>query len=209
MFLEDVPLDFLADSVAMLQYLYPEAYRTTYDRFGFPEAHDALGVDRRAMVEGAIRELAGRYPQIQARVLKNHRKTQNYTELRCGRVVITISCLHYPQSRLRPAEFRAQRTLSMQRSISQIQPDLVSETVTVFAVLAHGPKSDTPPHLDWQNLGFAFAGFPTEDCLHWQAQIELMNSFRRSTEADGVEVIEDRTMPIIRRNDADTKHGTE
>ena len=196
-FLEDVPHEFLSDLIARLRWIYPQTHRRVYSDFPPPEAHDALGVYRRAMIESSLRELASKYPQIDANVYRNHRKTQNYTELRAGRVVFTESCLHFPQSPVRHADFRAMKSRTLQHSFECIQPDTAIDDGAVFAILGHGPKPGKMFLRDWSNLGFAFVGFPTIDCEAWEFRIELMEAFGRPV-VEQTERIQDRVTSTIR-----------
>lgn len=200
-FINDVSSEFLSDLIALLKGVYPEAHRQIYSQYDFPEAHDALGVNRRAMIEGSLRELSQRYPHMNATVRQNRKRTQNYTEVRSGRVILTTSCLHYPQSPLRLADFRTRLVRRLQYSIKEIQEDSVVEGGAVFAVIAHGPQAGERLRLDWKELGFAFAGFPTIDGQSWEAQIDLMKAYGHSSSAEDAETenIEDRISPTIRR----------
>lgn len=210
-FLEDVPAGFLYDYVALIERAFPEAYKVEYQRHSPPEAHDTLGVNRRALIQESLREIvAARYPGMVATVEQNHRKTQNYTEIRSGRVILTSSCLPFPKAQLRRADFRSQLTRTMQHTIAAIREDRVMLDGAVFAVLVHGPRtseedtldwSGERPKLDWSSAGFAFAGFPTTDFRSWAAQIELLHAYSRSDVAKGADVerIEDQIKLGVRR----------
>lgn len=205
MFLKDVPEPFLSDVVALYRSAYAEAFKQEYRRFAFSEAHDVLGHNRRAIIEGSIRDIAARYPQMKAGVYQNKRRTQYYTEIRSGCTVLTVSCLPYPQSQLRKADFRAQYSRTLQHSIGTIQEDTVMADGAVFAVLAHGPLTVNGLKLDWSQLGFAFVGFPTSNFKSWEGKIEMMSAYGRplATEGAAEENITADFMPRIRR-DQDT-----
>ena len=212
-FLEDVPAGFLFDYVALVERAFPEAYKEEYRRRSWPEAHDALGVNRRAMIQESLREIVARYPGMVATVEHNRKKSQYYTEIRSGRVVMTSSCIPFPTAQLKPADFRNQLARTMQHTIPMILEDRVMPNGAVFAVLVHGPQGsegDTPnwtderPKLDWSQVGFAFAGFPTADSRSWVTRIELLKTYSRpplAQDAD-VENIQDRVTPNLRTKPA-------
>lgn len=204
-FLKDVPTAFLSDVVMLYRAAYAEAFKQEYRRFAPSEAHDVLGHNRRAIIEGSLRDIVARHHGMKASVQQNRRGTQSYTEIRSGQVVLTESCLPYPQSQLRQADFRGQYARTLQHSIGTIQEDTVIEDGAVFAVLVHGPQMAEGLKLDWVQLGYAFAGFPTTNFRSWEGKIEMMTAYGRplATESAAEEHITVDFMPKVRRD-----HGT-
>jgi len=202
-FAEDVPPGYMRDMINLLSASYPRSYTEAYGMFGPNEAHDVLGMIRRARIEEGSREIAARYPNMIATVQTNRKRSQYYTEIRSGRVVMTTSCLTYPQSALRRAEFRKELNLRGQLVLDGFEDERQHKPGTVFAVIAHGPQNiprddDAPwegelPKLDWSGLGFAFAGFP-DGVGYWAARMDLLAGVGVSVDTRSVEAeeIEDR-----------------
>lgn len=204
---EDVSDGFLMDWYALVQKAYPDAYKETYGRFLPRQAHDALGINRRAIIEEGLLDIVRRHPGITARETQNKKRTHNYVEVRAGRVVMTESMLPYRNVPLRSADFRAEQALTLQHTIKEIREDLVVEDGAVFAVLAHGPQMTERLKLDWSQNGFAFVGFPTLKGRPWYATIDLDTEFsvRVATRAAGIEAIPNQLNPRIRKEETGTK----
>lgn len=201
-FAEDVPPGFLRDMVAMLHRVYPESYHEQYSRRSPYEARDTLGINRRADIEGYIREIAARYPGVTTYVRTNRKLSQYYTEIQCGRVVMTQSRLAYQWNVVRPAGFRSELNICGQLPLEGFEDERYHEPGTIYAVLAHGPQvavrdekvtfEGGPPQLDWSDLGFAFVGFPGEEMRSWAARIDLLASVGRTVDRNDIEQIDDR-----------------
>jgi len=86
-FAEDVPPGYMRDMINLLSASYPRSYTEAYGMFGPNEAHDVLGMIRRARIEEGSREIAARYPNMIATVQTNRKRSQYYiglTQLRPG-----------------------------------------------------------------------------------------------------------------------------
>lgn len=206
---EHISDGFLLDWYSLIQKAYPEAYKYAYGTYLPRQAHDVLGIHRRAIIEESLIDIVRRHPGMSVHERKNKKNSHNYVEVRAGRVVMTESALPYRNVPLRPADFRNQYALTLQHTLREIREDLVIEDGAVFAALIHGPQMNEQLQLDWSQCGFLFVGFPSMKCRSWLATIDLVPEFgvRAATRSVEAEKIEDQLKPRIRR-DKETGTGS-
>ncbi len=166
LFLSHVPAGFLRGSLRLLFNVYRTACAECSERHPPPECHDLLPHFRRALLEAAWRELAGRTEGVDAYTAGNAGRRSFHTVIRSGSVLLTASAVDAPKRLVRPAEFRQTYARSNQLYLFD-HPLPPSPDADLYAILIHGPSDDM------FRLGFAHVVFPAPECDRYLGRIDL------------------------------------
>jgi hypothetical protein len=167
LFEHEVPLPFINDTVRLLFEAYPRAFEVCRS---MPRevAQDYRGHLRRALIEERWPLVAQRHRSsgVWASYQSNQRRTSYFTQVVCGRVVLTQSCVDTPETIVRRAEFRNTLARSNQRDLfGDDPPPLPSDPL--YALLIHGENQRR------RQPYFAHVVFPAPDCRSYLARIDL------------------------------------
>lgn len=171
-FRECIPQDFCHELTRLIVHDYQKAYILCEGQFAPQEAHDARPHVRRAYIEQDVRNAAQRFTEIASSVPPNSANNCYHTEIRAGRVVLTISAVDKPETIIREARFRFAYANEWQSAMPFMEQDdfePASER-SVYAVAIHGPNPQ-----DGKLPGFIHVVFPTPDCSAYLAgRIDLL-----------------------------------
>jgi hypothetical protein len=139
---------------------YPKAKDICESITAREEDRDLRGHVRRALLDGSLPTLIGRFP-VSVLPMPNATDTQVHREVRFEDVVITVSHLRKPRERLRDSRFRD--TLARPPRPLFPEPDDIwsGSDLRLFAVLIHGSPSPFDVAPDFANIVF-----PTEGGWH-------------------------------------------
>jgi hypothetical protein len=168
-FLAQYPKDFLRDALSMLLHTYPSSHDDCGSGRAEPEVRDLYPHMRRAAVEGQLRQIAKEHG-ITATVETNCKKSQNYTLLSSGNVLLTASAVENPNKIARPAVYRETYARTGELKLFGEEPPT---TDTLYAILQHGPDPVNRAQLD-----FAYVVFPDESYSQQVTRINLLEMFR-------------------------------
>lgn len=200
--LQDIPIDFLNQFVfEKLPEAYIEARRISNSSFAAPEAKVILPYNRRAKAEEYFRMTANSYPEMLVTTEKNFAKNNSFTQVRSGRIVMTISAVNTPREVVVGARFR--ETLAQEghfqyglfTSISEQQaPSQTGDAY--YAILLHSKVSK-----NGDNSYFARIVFPSKDCKQYVTNIDLFKFLQ--LHGTGIkpaieEKIQDRVEPALK-----------
>ena len=171
-FLKDVPEAVVLDTARCLVRTYAESVAYCRDTFPGPEAHDLYPIHRRAMFERNWRGRLARYPELEVSVESNASGGCYHTEVRVGRVVMTVSAVEAPFEIVRPAVFR--KTLARESQLQLFaEPEEPSDDALLYVLLLHGPLGGgllTAP-------SFIHIAFPDPDCQKYVDRFNLLEYF--------------------------------
>ncbi len=157
--LESAPAGFFSALIRAFQIQYRNSHEHVRGLYRKPEAHDALGTDRRSRLEEATRAVAERFG-ISCPAVMNRMNSSYHRELRMGSVILTQSCSH--DGDVRGAVFR--KKLAEQYNMFSITEEidiefeaLMAEDECAYGIIIHGPHSDDPGQLLYMNVVFPHA----------------------------------------------------
>ena len=162
---------FMHDTCKMVIGAYKQAFEYCESLFALQEAHDALPIVRRGLIEQNWRALANRSQGIKGTARTNKKRTNYHTHISAGPVILTESTVDSPSTIVKQADFRLSYAGAEQQLVLG---DLVDSTQGshLFAILLHGahPKERTLP-------GFIHIVFPAADCNSYIDRINLLDRF--------------------------------
>lgn len=171
MFLQEVPEPVILDTARCLIGSYAEAFRYCRDSFPGPEAHDLYPIIRRAMFERNWRARLSRY-DVGLTSESNAIGNCFHTELRAGRVVLTVSAVEAPGEIVREAVFRTGLARGSQLDLF-LEPEPPPADAVLYAILLHGPLGGGL----LPSPGFIQVGFPASDCNQYVDRFNLLDHF--------------------------------
>ncbi|HEY7063593.1 MAG TPA: hypothetical protein VII06_19090 [Chloroflexota bacterium] len=195
LFLDDVPDDFLRETVRALDQLYPSTYDETaelpaqYQRYLRPHL-------LRTKAEIGVLTLARRC-QLACDSRRNRSKDAHALIL-TDHVVLTVSRTDGPAVPPRRAAFRvnyaklANHWLPLPEFAHEQAPVEVREDdPRIYVVIAHGPTIGK-----WRDLGFAYANFLAEDGVSYTGQgIDLLRRYAAASPEADVEQVQEPEFP--------------
>jgi hypothetical protein len=157
LFRSSVPERFLRDIAHGIADAY--ASREPFRWFPPPEMHDVWPHNRRALIEARLREIAGGYPEMTARVETNN-KGDHHSVVEVGPVIMMESKVGSPHHVVRQADFRDTLARSNQLVLAGMEDmePAPSPGAKLCTILIHGEDPEDPT-----KLGFLDAVFPTPD----------------------------------------------
>jgi hypothetical protein len=165
-FNEDVPKEFIFETIDILLASYIEAHTTCKLRYAATEARYALPHIQRANFEGDWRKVKRKFPAGKARIRKNTRG-DGHTRYVFGRVVMTASAVSEPDELPRRAVFR--NTYAGEQQTDLFDKDAtVPRGTALYAMLTHGPRRAGSPV-----PAFIRILFPSKDCKSLVDYIDL------------------------------------
>jgi hypothetical protein len=154
---------------------YQRADAFCEEHFAQQEAHDTRPHIRRALIEQDVRNTARRFPHMAACAQPNSVNNCYHTEIRAGRVVLTISAVDNPEAIVREARFRLTYASEYQSAMPFMQQDNVEPMTerSVYAIVIHGPNPR-----ERRLPGFVQIVFPVPDCTAYVAgRIDLLAEY--------------------------------
>jgi hypothetical protein len=172
-FLQDVPEPVILDAARCVLGSYDEAFRYCRGNYPGPEAHDLYPIVRRAMLERNLRARLSRYRETTSSTPELNAIGNCYhTELRSGRIILTVSAVETPGVVVRDAEFR--KTLSQNPQAEMFnQPEPPPEDACLYAILLHGPLGGGM----LSSPGFIQVAFPDQYCESYVDRFNLLEEF--------------------------------
>lgn len=145
--------------------------------FADTEAENVLGYYRRGKLEGYLRDIAARFPNLTATVSKAENSNWNHTEVHAGPVILTENSVQTPCAPVEKAEFRLTLARSSQMTLwDEPRP----EDAPLYVLLLHSrSKWDTPAARQrWGHLPeSAYLAFPSPDLNSYVHEINLFKKF--------------------------------
>ena len=178
MFWDFVPREYLRRVLRMLFAAYRQAKASVDERHGPPEAYNLEPMEKRAIIEGQLRDLAVAFPELDAKTIHDrHTNWWNHTRLDCGRVSITQNATSEPEDVVRPSLFRevyaAKNPQKWLVGFEDDAPPPPSPDSVLYGILVHGRDP-----CNRNELGFAMIRFPTPDLKDWhESRIDLFHEF--------------------------------
>jgi hypothetical protein len=196
LFEDTVPLPFLQDTLRMLF----AAYRVASDEcreLPWEVTHDFRGHVRRKEIEKNWPGVATKYQSdgVYVSYQLNRRKTAYFTQVSCGRVILTESYVATPETIVRRADFRKTFARSNQPTLfGDDHPPLPADPL--YALLIHGEDNKA------RHPYFADIVFPDPTVSTYLARIGLFSVFHSLIGTliapTQEEVIPDAAMPQLR-----------
>jgi hypothetical protein len=137
-FLDDLPEAVIVDTTRIIIKTYAAAYRYCLENYPGPEAHDLYPIVRRSMIERNWRARLARHAGLDVSVQPNACGGCFHTELRVGRVVMTVSAVEKPSDLVREAVFRNVLSGASQLELFKEVEEPPADAL-LYAVLLHGP----------------------------------------------------------------------
>ena len=152
---------------------YRKANEHSEEHFAPQEAHDIRPYLRRSFIEQDVRKAAREFPPMIASAVLNSVNNCYHTEIRVGRVVLTISAVETPETIVRDARFRLAYANEPQMAMPIIErDDIPTWERSVYALAIHGPNPRQ------RGLpGFMHIVFPVPDCSEYAARIDLFKRY--------------------------------
>lgn len=167
-FFAEYTKDFLRDTLNMLLYAYPKSHDDCRSGRAEPEVRDLYAHMLRAEIEGQLRQIA-REHGIAATVETNSKRSQRYTLLSSGAVLLTASAVEATTKIARPAVFRATYARTGELKLWGEEPP---SSNALYGIIQHGPDT-----MNRAQLGFATVVFPDESYSEQVDRIPLMDMF--------------------------------
>lgn len=175
---------FLAHSAAL------EEGRASY---AATELENVLPFNRRAKLEGYMRDAALMYPEVTSEVIKAPGSGWYHTELRNGPIVLTASAVQVPCGPVDPADFRlrlAANTLAADDGQFALWDEAKEDSALIedslYVLLLHS-RSTWSNNENWAEYGHlpgsAYVAFPSPDLKRYAHTINLFAKFPQVVES--------------------------
>jgi hypothetical protein len=197
-FFQGVPEAVLLDTARCIIGSYEEAFGYCRESFPGPEAHDLYPIVRRSMFERNWRARIKRHAQVTMAVEPNAIGNCFHTEMRSGRVVVTVSAVEAPGEIVREAVFRTGLAQESQLELF-LEPEPPPDDASLYAILLHGPLRSGI----LASPGFIHVGFPGSDCNHYVDRFNLLDYYPiLQAEIDKLPKVapQERKKPRLRRD---------
>lgn len=140
---------------------------------------DKYPIDRRALIETGLYNLATRYDGVHAVERKNAGNNYSHVELICRRLVLIPAAVESPGDMIRHAVYRHSLALNPQQAFAGMSDDTIVGDALLGVVL-YGPSSEYPKRQEAATPGFVIVRFPAND---WSCYVEgRVDLLRRLTE---------------------------
>lgn len=197
LFFNDVSETVILDTARCIIGSYSEAYRYCIDNFPGPEAHDLYPIARRAMFERNWRARLSRY-DVGVTAEPNAIANCFHTELRSGRVVVTVSAVAAPGEVVREAVFRNGLAQDSQLDLF-LAPVPPPDDAKLYAIILHGPLGGGL----LLSPSFINVAFPGSDCDFYVDRFNLLDYYPvLQAELDKLPKadVQERKKPRLRRD---------
>lgn len=190
-FFDNVPDGFLLDSGRAIISAYRTAHVRCEELFEASEAHDALPIVRRGLIEQDWRSIARRHAGVRADAVPNVARTSYHTTVTCGAVTLTQSAVPHPQAIVREARFREGYAETLQYTLFPNVEEKFVESDALYGVLLHGPHPK-----DRSIPGFIHVAFPAADWSYYVDRIDILGRFQVLRESVLLSKLEEISAPI-------------
>lgn len=178
----NVPLELFGRLLRAAFAAHAIAFEDTYSAYAETEAENVVPYNRRALLEGGMRDAAAMVPGVTAQVVKGPKSNWNHTELRSGIVVITASAVQVPCGVVEPSEFRTTLARSAQGVLWPEPGDDPDPYAPLYALFLHS-RSQWVQKKDKEQygklLGSAYIALPAPDLKSYVHEINLFERFPR------------------------------
>lgn len=156
------------------------AFEDTYATHANTEAENALPYNRRAFLEGAMRDAAAMVPGVSSEVFKSPKSSWNHTEIRSGRVVLTASAVQTPCGLVEPSDFRTTLARDSQGVLWAEPGDEPDPDAPLYALLLHSRSVwadlSVRRQYGWL-LGSAYVAIPDPELKTYLHEVDLFERF--------------------------------
>jgi hypothetical protein len=207
MFWEHVPRAFMESLLRCVFDVYITADDHCGTHFETEEGADIQPFVRRALLEGAIRDVAKGFPSVNAKAVLNATGNWHHTRIICGLVAFTQNALGDPEDVVRPSLFRSMYAARDNQTylIPELKPAESPPDSLLYGILVHG-KSEMSRLFP----GFADIVFPKPDLeSYYDGRIELFKEFpdvvkAKTSRLFGTEETIEPSQPVLRARNKGT-----
>jgi len=178
LFYSDFPRELVRKVLQNVYLAHQVAWDECHSRFARTEAENLLGYERRGKLEGYLRDAAGLFPGVEARVVRSEGSNWNHTELSSGLFVLTENSVQTPCALVRESGFR--KTLAQSNQLSMLPDAPVPTDARYFAQLLHSRYRTLDPDEQRKHgylPGSAYIAFPGRDLDSYLHSINLVTEF--------------------------------
>jgi len=175
---EHFPEDFLRRSLQAVYLAHEVSWRECYAEFASQEAENLLGYYKRAKLEGLLRDVAARYPNLRAVVEKGEGSNWFHTEIHGGPVVMTENAVQKPCALVDAAEFRESLARSNQGVLFGGVDDARKRPLYMLLLHSRSQWDTVEDRRAYRHLpGSAYIAFPASDLKSYIHEINLFERF--------------------------------
>lgn len=179
-----LPDDFLRRILHSVYAAHRVAWERCLAEHAEAEAVNLLPYEKRAKLEGYLRDIATLFPQMTARVVRADGSNWNHTEIASGPVVLTENAVQSPCALVEKAEFRARLALSNQGVLFDHPADTgeaaLSSDPPLYVLLLHSRSrwDDPTEHKNFRHLPESvYLACPADDLESYLHAIDLIERF--------------------------------
>jgi hypothetical protein len=177
LFYRRLPRDFVKRALRAVYVAHRVARDDCYSRFAPTEARNVLGYNRRALLEGYLRDVADLFPDaLESRVVQTS-GGWNHTEIWGGPVALTENSVQTPCGLVDKADFRRGLAESNQ---DRLWDEPVPKDAPLFALLLHSRYRSLDPD-ESRRYGYlpgsVYIAFPARDLESYLHAVNLFVEF--------------------------------
>lgn len=191
--------DFQKKTLHLLVRVYRESFRDVRSRYPFPECNYLWGHERHAQFSRDWRALAESFgdSRITASYEPNAQNNYYFTQIQCGRIIMTASAINEMTQSIKFATFRNEMGMSSQKTLRFEKEDAPVGDAPIYALLTHSPGRGEAIQIP----SLAQIIFPLGNGERHELHIDLLDRFAISLDAEfhGEEQIPDAAHPEIKR----------
>lgn len=167
-FFDNVPRELINDAVQSVLRSWKAAADHCRDTYPREEARDLLPYERKAKLDSSLKARLARYDGVIVESVPNASRNCWHTEVRIGRVVMTVSAVVRPSEMVRTARFR--QSLALRSQLHLWERDEPGEDALFYAMLLHGPLGG---RRILRAPAFVHVGFPDPECKAYIDRFDL------------------------------------
>lgn len=209
-FRENVPYDFLGDTMRLLINTYKATWESLERRYPFNEAygeaHDLFPQELKREFDYKWRKLAKRYKGIAGVSLPNSNGGAYRTEIIAGRVVLNALAVESPKAMKRFREGRYRQVLAETCQLNIFETaeqsknyERIRNDGPIYAVLLHGPTQSRSP-------GFINIGFPKKDSKGYEDNISLFGYYPEMLKLNEAPIEQEQEIALRLKPSAERKN---
>jgi hypothetical protein len=173
-----LPLDYARRMTQAVFLAHRVSWEDCAARFAETEAENLRPYEKRAKIEGYLRDIADLFAGVTAEVVKAEGSNWNHTEVRAGPVVLTANSVQTPCAPVDRAEFRM--TLARDAQGVLFPDERLTDSSPLYVLLLHSKSK-------WESVderrkfghlpGSAYLAFPSADLSRYIHEINLFDLF--------------------------------
>lgn len=176
-FFATVPPELLDDVAQVVLRAWKAAADHCLETYPHEEARDLFPYERRAKLDSSLKARLARYEGVTVESKHNAARNCWHTEVRIGRVVMTVSAVARPSEMVRVARFRESLAATAQAHLWEKERPR-SEDDVLYAMLAHGPLGGSRI---LRVPTFVHVGFPDAECKAYLDRFDLASYLPEET----------------------------